>query len=292
MPEHLPGIRLEFPNRRFWMLEPVHLEFPQQRLVLPFRDLHRRKTILHQVERGLGKGRDSTTFFIQKSGEKLLDDLMDPIARGGAHAYLRVSVAGERTQGAFLADLSARYGTTLAEQHLRDAEQVELVRARLQVIPLLGGIRRIHPHDRKALFAQGVDKVVRECSTILAPEENMLALDVVLAADLFNRFQQEGDTLWVVFYREGFFEQPLRSVAKQSHVGLLRIVNRDAKHLVRIFCIAEQVDEGLILPGEYALVTTVHLRPPYVYGGRIMQAAIFNITTGVSFSTPEPEFGN
>ena len=254
MPEHLPGIDLEFPERRFWVLEPVHLELPQQRLVLPFRDLNRRKTVFHQVERRLGKGRDGAAFFIQKSREELVDDLMDPVARRGAHAYLRVPVPGERAQGALPADLPARDGTALAEQHLRDAEQVELVRARLQVLPLLGGIRRIDAHDRKALFAQGVDEVVRERPAILAAEKDMPALDMVLAAALFNRVEQEGDAFGAVFDRERFFELLSRPVAKQTHVGLLRVVDRHAKHLVGMPRLAKEVDEGLILPGEYALV--------------------------------------
>jgi len=40
-------------------------------------------------------------------------------------------------------------------------------------------------------------------------------------------------------------------------MGLLGVVERDTKHLVRMPCVVEQVDEGLILPGEYAFVLHV-----------------------------------
>ena len=45
--------------------------------------------------------------------------------------------------------------------------------------------------------------------------------------------QHLGDALRVVFNRERLFKLPFRPITKQSHVGLLRIVDRDAKHLSR-----------------------------------------------------------
>ena len=78
-----------------------------------------------------------------------------------------------------------------------------------------------------------------------------------------------------------------RSVAAQRHMSLFCVINGDAKYLIRMTCILEQINKGLVLPREYASLTHL-LGPPYVYGRRIMQAAIFNVTTEVSFFSPPP----
>jgi len=90
------------------MLKPLSFELSEQHLAPTPRNLPRRETVFHEVERRVRKGRDRAVLFIEEAGKELINELMNPVARCCLPLDLLFAVAGERPQGPLRADIAAR----------------------------------------------------------------------------------------------------------------------------------------------------------------------------------------
>jgi hypothetical protein len=230
----LASERDDFGSRFVGLVPVVTSQQRGERSLSATGDLRRAEAFGHEFEGGFAEGGEATFGVAQEAGEELVGERVDAVGSGGLLADEGAAAAVDLAK--MMIDGVGRGGfaggpSAAREQGFGDAEEVEVVGAREEVLAALLGFVGVDTHDKVALVAECGAEVGDVGGLVLAAEIDAVFGDLAAAGGGGDLLDEVSDSSRGVLDRKRGFEDVAVTVADQGDVLGLGVVESDAEDL-------------------------------------------------------------